>query len=103
MSLVWQCWQLLLQELSDLKEEWSTIFAWLEALLTVGSNPLPSLSTYLPKELVLTLVKVSHPTAGVVSASPLFPHTVSSPIQLGSGTEQESNFDDSTPVDTQQA
>ena len=46
----------LLQELSDLKEEWSTRFAWLQALLIVGSNPLASSSAQPPKELVFTLV-----------------------------------------------
>ena len=66
------------KELSDLKDEWSTRFAHIEALLTMGSNPL---SAQPASALVfsLVMVKVTHPPpTGVRSAAPFLSHTVSS-------------------------
>ena len=71
------------KEISDLKDEWSTRFAHIEALLTMGSNP----NSAQPVSAVGNIapvfspvqVKVTHPPpTGVLSSSPFLPHTVSS-------------------------
>ena len=72
------------KELSDLKDEWSTRFARIEVLLTMGSNPVSAqpISAVGHIAPVFSPVKVSvtHPLpAGVLSSSPFLPHTVSSP------------------------
>ena len=71
------------KEISDLKDEWSTRFARIEELLTMGSNPnsaqpISAVGNIAPV-LSLVQVKVTHPPpTGVLSSSPFLPHTVSS-------------------------
>ena len=70
------------KELSDLKDEWSTRFARIEALLTMGSNPNSAqpISTVgnIAPVFSPVKVKVNHPPpTGVLSSSPFLPHTVS--------------------------
>ena len=70
------------KELTKLKDEWSTRFARIEALLTMGSNPSHPVSTsgIIAPVFSPVKVKVSHPLPiGVLSSSPFLPHTVSSP------------------------
>ena len=72
------------KELSDLKDEWSTRFARIEALLTMGTNPISAqpISAVGHIAPVFSPVKVSvahPPPAGVISSSPFLPHTFSSP------------------------
>ena len=72
------------KELSELKDEWSTRFACIEALLTMGSNPISaqpiSAVGHVAPVFSLVKVKVAHPPpTGVLSSSPFLPHTVSSP------------------------
>ena len=72
------------KELSDLKDEWSTRFACIEALLTMGSNslsvqPLSAVGNIAPVFSPVK-VKVTHPPpTGVLSFSPFLPHIVSPP------------------------
>ena len=69
------------KELSDLKDEWSTRFARIEALLTLGSNtssapPISAVGNIAPVFSPVK-VKVTHPPpSGVLSSSPFLPHTV---------------------------
>ena len=71
------------KEISDLKDEWSTRFARIEALPTVGCNPnsaqpISAVGNIAPVFSPVQ-VKVTHPPPpGVLSSSPLLPHTVSS-------------------------
>ena len=98
------------KELSDLKDEWSTRFARIEALLTMGSNPssaqpISAVGNIAP---VFSLVKVNHPPpTGVLSSSPFLPHTVSSPppptpASSAPGPGQEEVLDSEVSVDKQQ-
>ena len=73
------------KEISDLKDEWSTRFACIAALLTMGSNP----NSVQPVSAVGNIipvfspgqVKVTHPPpTGVLSSSPFLPHTISAGI-----------------------
>ena len=69
------------KELSDLKDGWSTRFARIEALLTMGSNPISAqpISAVGHIAPVFYLVKVPQPPpTGVLSSSPFLNHTVSS-------------------------
>ena len=90
------------KELSDLKDEWSTHFAYIEALL-MGSSPL---SAQPISALVFSLVKVkvTHPPlTGALSASLFLPHTVPPPpAGLAPGLGQESVLENEAPVDNQQ-
>ena len=75
------------KELIDLKDEWSTRFARIDALLTMGFNPISaqpvSAVGHVAPVFSPVKVKVSHPPpTGVLSSSPFVPHTVSSPLQL---------------------
>ena len=72
------------KELSDLKDEWPTRFARIEALLTMGSNPSSAqpISAVGNIALVFSPVKVkfSHlPPTGVLPSSPFLPHCFLSP------------------------
>ena len=72
------------KELSDLKDEWSTRFARIEALLTMGSNPISAQPVSAVGNIAPVFspvkVKVTHPPpTGVLSSSPFLPHTVSFP------------------------
>ena len=97
------------KELSDLKDEWSTRFARIEALLTMGSNPnsaqpISAVGNIAPVFSPVK-VKVNHsPPTGVLSSSPFLPHTVSSPPPAGSapGPGQEQVLDSEALVDKQQ-
>ena len=71
------------KELTDLKDEWSTRFARIEALLTMGSNPIYAQSVsavgHVAPVFSTVKVKVAHPPpTGVLSSSSFLPHTVSS-------------------------
>ena len=72
------------KELSELKDEWSTRLARIEALLTMGFNPISSQTISAVRHIapVFSPVKVKvalPPSTGVLSSSPFLPHTVSSP------------------------
>ena len=94
------------KELSDLKDEWSTWstrYARIEALLTMGFNPLSAQPVSAVDNIASVFspvkVKVSHPPpAGVLSASTFLPHTVPPPPHPG----QESVLEHEAPVDIQQ-
>ena len=95
--------------ISDLKDEWSTRFARIEALLTMGSNPSTtqiSASGHIAPVFSPVKVKVNHPPpVGALSSSPFLPHTVSSPPPpAGSapGPGQEQVLDSGAVVDNLQ-
>ena len=72
------------REISDLKDEWSTRVARIEALLYMGSNPSTTqpiaASGHIAPVFSPVKVKVNHPPpVGALSSSPFLPHTVSSP------------------------
>ena len=97
------------KELTDLKDEWSTRFARIEALLTIGSNtisaqPISAVGHVAPVFSPVK-VKVAHPSpTGVLCSSPFLPHTVSCPPPAGSapGPGQESVVELEGPIDVQQ-
>ena len=72
------------KEISDLKDERSTRFARIEALLTMGSNPnsaqpVSAVGNIAPVFSPVQVKVTRPPPTGLLSSSPFLPHTVSSP------------------------
>ena len=88
------------KEISDLKDERSTRFARIEALLTMGSNPnsaqpVSAVGNIAPVFSPVQVKVTRPPPTGLLSSSPFLPHTVSSPppASLAPGPGQEQVLD----------